>query len=130
MRFFVDPSIHHMEMLVSCLNLMGERLKRNICNLDDYADLSDVNDLSARRKEHIGDGLEYACQFWTKHLVESPSSGYEAEKVQEVIDKFFTTHLLFWIEVLAVMGRLDVGVHSINNIKQWYILVSCGYVGH
>ena len=123
-RFFVDPSIHHMEMLLSCLNLMGERLKRNVCGLD----LIDVNDLSAQRKEYIGDALEYACQFWTKHLVESPSSGYEAEKVQRAIDKFFTTHLLFWIEVLAIMGRLDVSVHSINDIQQWYILVSCGHV--
>ena len=122
-RFFVDPSIHHMEMVLSCLDLMGERLKRNICGLD----LSDVKDLSAQRKEHIGDGLEYACEFWTKHLVESPNSGCNAERVQEAIDKFFTTHLLFWIEVLAIMGRLDVSVYSINDIQQWYNLVSCGH---
>ena len=127
-RFFVDPSIHHTEMLLSCLNLMEERLKRNICNLDDYVVLSDVDDLSARRKEYIGDGLEYACEFWTKHLVESPNSGCDAERVQEAIDRFFITHLLFWIEVLAIMGRLDVSVHSINDIQKWYILVSCGHV--
>jgi hypothetical protein len=65
-----------------------------------------VNDLSARRKEHIGDALEYACQFWTKHLVKSPSSGSDAGRVQKAIDKFFTTHLLFWIEVLIIMETL------------------------
>ena len=127
-HFFVDPSVHHTEILLSCLHLMGERLRRNICNLDDYADLNNVQDLSARRKVHIGDTLEYACRFWTKHLVKSPSSGSDAERVQKAIDKFFTTHLLFWIEVLIIMEILDVGVHSINDIRQWYILVSCGYV--
>ena len=127
-QFYVDPPIHHMEMLFSCLNLMEERLKRNICDLDDFAVLGDVDDLSARRKEHIGGGLEYACQFWTKHLLKSPTSGCDAETVQKAIDKFFTTHLLSWIEVLAVMRILDVSVHSMNDIQQWYTLVSCGHI--
>ena len=124
-RFFVDPSVHHMEILLSCFHLMEGRLKRNICNLGGNDDLSSVGDLSARRKECIGDALEYACQFWTKHLLKSPSSGSNAEKVKKAIDKFFTTHLLFWIEVLAIMGNLDISVYSINDIQQWYSLVSC-----
>ena len=106
---------------------MEERLKRNICNLDNNTVLSDVDDLSVCRKKHIGDALEYACQFWTKHLMKSPSSGPDAEEVQRVTDKFFTTHLLFWIEVLTIMGNLDVSVHSINDIREWYILVSYRY---
>ena len=126
-RFFVDPSVHHTELLLSCLHLMEERLKRNICNLDDNAVLSDVDDLSARRKAHIGDALGYACQFWTKHLLGIPSSSSDVKKVQKAIDRFFTTHLPFWVEVLILIGNLDAGVHSINDIKQWYILVSCGH---
>jgi len=127
-QFFVDPSVHHTEILLSCLNLMERRLKRNICNIDNGIILSDVDDLSTCRKEHIGDGLEYACQFWTKHLVMSPNSGPDAGRVQKAVDKFFTTHLLFWIEVLIIMGKLDVSVHSINDIQQWYILVSYGHL--
>ena len=127
-KFYVDPSVHHTEILFSCLHLMEERLKRNICNLDNGTVLSDVDDLLACRKEHIGEALEYACQFWTKHLVMSPSNDPDAGRVQKVIDKFFTTHLLSWIEVLIIMGKLDVGVHSINDIQEWYILVSCGHV--
>ena len=127
-QFYVDLSVHHTEMLLSCLHLMEERLKRNICNLDNDTVLSDIDDLSDCRKEHIGEALEYACQFWTKHLVMSPSSGPNSGRVQKAIDRFFTTHLLFWIEVLIIMGKLDVGVHSINNIQQWYILVSCRHV--
>ena len=120
----IRPSVHHQDVLFLCLGLMKERLKRNICNLDDYATLSKVKDISTCQKEHIGDALEYACQFWTKHLVEIPSSGQGVGEVHKAINEFFTTHLLFWIEVLVVMGRLGVSVYAINDIQQWYISVS------
>ena len=123
-RFFVDPFVHHTELLLSCLNLMKEKLKRNICILDDHTILSEVKDLSTRQKTYIGSALEYACCFWTRHLVKTLVNGSNTEEVQKAIDEFFATHLLFWIEVLAIMGNLDVGVYAINNIQQWYISVS------
>ena len=104
---------------------MKKRLKRNICNLDNYAVLSRVEDLSTHWKSHIGDALGYACCFWTRHLIKTPNSGHDAEEVQKAINEFFTTYLLFWIEVLAIMGNLDTGVYAINDIQQWYISVSC-----
>ena len=123
-QFLVDPSVHHRRILLSCLDLMGERLKRNICGLDDYVLLSEVKDLSDRQRDNIGDTLEYACCFWAKHLVGIQHSGPGIEKVQEEIDKFFTTCLLFWIEVLSLMGKLDIGVHALNDVRQWYTMVS------
>ena len=123
-RFFINPSVHHQEILLLCLRLMKEELKRNICNLDDYVVLSRVGDISAHWKKHIGDTLGYACQFWAKHLMGIPSSGYNVEEVCRAIDEFFTTCLFFWIEVLAIMGSLDLGVYAINDVEQWYISVS------
>ena len=123
-KFFINPSVHHQEILLSCLSLMKKRLKRNICHLDNYTTLSEVRDISAHQKENIGDTLEYACQFWARHLVGISSSGPNVGEVHKAIDEFFTTHLLFWIEVLVMIGRLDVGVHALNDIQQWYALVS------
>ena len=122
-QFLVEPADHHPKILLACLRLMGERLKRNICHLDDYAILSEVSDLSAHRKAHIGDALEYACRFWTKHLLET-SSKTHIEVVKKAVDKFLTSHLLHWIEVLAITGNLGIGVYSINDIEQWCNLVS------
>jgi len=124
-RFFVDPQIHHTKLLLSCLKLMREQLKKNICRLDDYAILSMVKDLSDCWKDYIGDALEYACCFWTKHLLQIPGNSPNVGEVQEAIDTFFTTCLLFWIEVLSLMGKLDIGVYALNAIQQWYTLVSC-----
>ena len=123
-RFYINPSIHHREILLSCLDLMKGGLKKNICNLDDYSSLDQVEDLPARCKAWIGDALEYACLFWVKHLVRIPTSGPGIEEVYRAIDKFFMTCLLFWIEALILIGDLNIGIHAIDDIQQWYASVS------
>jgi len=124
-KFFIDPLIHHREILLSCLRLMQERLRKNICDLDDYAILSEVGDLPTRQRVHIGNALEYACCFWVTHLMGNTSSSLGIEEVQQAIDKFFTNCFLFWIEVLSLLGTLEVGVYALNDIEKWYTLVSC-----
>ena len=126
-RFFINPSVHHQEILLSCLNLIKERFKRDICNLGKHTVLSEVVDIHTCWKEHIGDALEYACRFWAKHLMDIPTSGDGVERVHEAIEEFFTKHLLFWIEVLVIIGDLDASINSINDVQQWYILVSFKY---
>ena len=103
---------------------MKKRLKKNICNLRDYAVLSEVQNLSARREACIGSSLVYACRFWTRHLASVPGDGPHAKRIQEGIDEFFAKRLLCWIEVLSIAGHLGVAVYAINEIRQWYISVS------
>ena len=124
-RFFVDPPVHHINILFSCLSLMKKRLKKNICLLEPSSILEDVKDLPARKEVHIGDALEYACRFWTKHLAKIPSDGPHVQQVQELVDEFFTTRLLFWIEVLILTKNLDSSVYSLHDVDQWYLSVSC-----
>ena len=123
-RFFINRSVHHQAILLSCLSLMKERLKKNICNLDDYVFLHEVIDLPDRRKAHIGDELEYACEFWATHLGEVSSSGESFEETHKAVNGFFTTCFLTWIEVLTLMGDLSLGIHALRNVEQWYMLVS------
>ena len=123
-RFFIDPPTHHREILLSCLKVMKKMLKRNICQLEEYALLSEVQDLPTQRTTYIEDSLKYACCFWAGHLVKSASSDPGVEEVHKAINEFFTTCFLFWIEVLSLLGRLDMGVYALNNIEQWYLVVS------
>jgi hypothetical protein len=123
-RFFIEPAGHHVEILLACLRLMGERLKRNICNLDDYAILSEVKDLSVHKKPTLE-------MLWNMHAGSGPSTSWGPpakplilRKCRMAIDKFFTVHLLHWIEVLAITGNLGSGVYSMNDIEKWYSLVS------
>ena len=123
-KFIVEPAACHAGILLACLRLMEEKLKKNICNLDDYTVIGGVKDLCTCKKSHIRGSLEYACKFWTKHLLEIPSSGPHNKGVQEAIEKFFTMHLLHWVEVLVITGNLDIGVYAMNDIEQWYNMVS------
>ena len=123
-KFVIKTTAHHAEILLACLGLMEKRLKRNICNLDDYTILSEAKVASTHKKAHIGDALEYACRFWTKHLLEISSSSLYTKEVEKAIEKFFTVHLLHWIEVLVITGNLGVGVYAMNDIQQWYNMVS------
>ena len=122
-QFFIDPPTHHKEILFSCLSRMKKKLKRNICKLDDHVVLSMVEDLPTLRTTHIDDALEYACKFWTGHLAKIPKSSGGLKEVHNAIDDFFVTGFLFWIEVLILTGNIDTGIHSLNDIEQWCILV-------
>ena len=103
---------------------MEEELKRNICKLDDHVSLSEIKDLAMLRRIYIGDALEYACCFWTNYLAKiSDISGGVAE-VHKAIDNFFATGFLCWVEVLILTRKLDIGVYALNDIEQWYMLVS------
>jgi len=123
-RFFVDPPVHHIDILFSCLNLMKDKLRRNICNLSGCPALSEIKDLDTRREAHIGRALEYACRFWTKHLAKISGDGPHIKQVREAIDEFFTQRLLFWIEVLSLTRYLNVSVYAIHDVDQWYLSVS------
>ena len=123
-RFFIVPSVHHEDILFSCLGLMKDRLKKNICDLEDYAVLEQVEDLSARRQTRIGSSLEYACRFWTRHLASILRSGPHVKRVHEAVGEFFAGRLLCWVEVLSILGCLEVAVYAIDDIRRWYISVS------
>jgi len=123
-QFFIDPFVHHKEIMLACLNVMKKRLKRNICKLDDHTVLSKIEDLPILKATHIGNTLEYACQFWTNHLAKILSNSDDGEDVQKAIEDFFTTGFLFWVEVLILTGNLEIGIHALHNIEQWYMLVS------
>ena len=103
-------------------------MKRNICQLDDHVFLKEVDDISTLKATYIGDALEYACQFWADHLVGTTTkiigTSYDISEVHKGINEFFTTSLLFWMEVLSLTGNLGVGVYAINKVEEWHMTVS------
>lgn len=124
-QLFIDPPTHHRGLLLSCLRLMKEKLKKNICDLDDHINLSEV-DLSARREGCIGGALEYACCFWADHLTRISAGGIDVEEVQKEIDEFFTTCVLYWVEVLCLTENLSASIHALSIVQEWYASVSYG----
>ena len=117
MRFLVCPPKHHTELLVGCLKLLNQRLEKNMCKLPDWVINSEVDDLKERTRQYIGQGLEYACRSWHKHIVETiPASKPD---ITSELHQFLEKKFLFWLEVLSVLGAAREAVDALEAAAKW-----------
>jgi WD40 repeat protein len=123
-RFHINPSDLHLELGIRCLRLMRTSLRKNICQLPQYAMNSDVDDLDARRENYIGSELEYACRSWAKHLRFASRDGGDVGPAIECLKVFFSHHMLSWLEVLSVVSDLRCAVYSLQDVTAWLADVS------
>ena len=111
-RFQVSPHIHHLELLVGCLELMNQMLEKNMCNLPDAVSNSDIGDLGERTKKYLDPALQYACKSWHKHLISEEMAN--APKVTSALHHFLEKKFLFWLEVLSVLGAVREAVDALQ----------------
>jgi NACHT domain len=123
-RFYINPLDLHFELGLRCLRLMNNSLKKNICKLPRYTMNAEIDDLDERRMEYIGDGLEYGCKWWAKHLRLASRDGENVKRVIESLEDFFEHHLLQWLEVLSIVGDLRCAVYSLHDVTSWLVDVS------
>jgi hypothetical protein len=103
---------------------MKEKLKKNICGLPRYAMNREVEDLGERRKKHIGNGLEYACKSWARHLRITSRDCDGVRDILESLEMFFKHNLLPWLEVLSIIADLGSAVYTLRDVKAWLAEVS------
>ncbi|KAH7907479.1 hypothetical protein BJ138DRAFT_1092605, partial [Hygrophoropsis aurantiaca] len=106
-EYYVDRQHYHSTIARCCLELMGKRLKRNICCISDPFLLnSDVQDLLDRQEKYMGDALCYAIRYWSYHLAQISGDGSN-EDLTHLLHKFIGTSLLYWIEAMSLLGVLE-----------------------
>ncbi|KAG9002787.1 hypothetical protein FRB93_011389 [Tulasnella sp. JGI-2019a] len=118
-RFYVNPVMQHSQLALICLNHMNNLLTRDICNIGFLPTLnSEVEDLQAQLRGTVPPYLRYACYHWSSHLALcKPESEAKDEPYEEVtrqlaraVDTFVCARLLYWLEVLSLLGRLDTAI--------------------
>ena len=114
----------NMALGVACLEKMVEQLRFNICGLEDSRLAnSDVKDLASRIKENISDALQYSSLYWSNHLCFTPDTS--ERRMWDKLRKFFEgPYALFWVEVLSIMGMLQIGVPSLRELTSKLVKVS------
>ncbi|KAG8857836.1 hypothetical protein FRB96_005555 [Tulasnella sp. 330] len=126
-RLFIDPVPLHLQIVLSCLSHMSESLGRDMCDIGSLPALnSDVLDLPTCLDRSIPSYLRYACRYWPAHLVSAKlvpdSNKYLSEQVihqlASVVEKFVSTKLLCWLEVLSLLGSLDAAVPLLKLVEQ------------
>ena len=114
--YYVDPSHHHRTLTLSCLRIMKFELRFNICGLEtSHIRNTDVPGLNAQVEKAITQHLLYACIFWADHLIVPE---YDAEIMDEIIN-FFHCRLLYWLECLSLMRRVNVAARMLHLILDW-----------
>jgi len=111
-HFWVDEEEAHRILAVSCLRLMSEHLKRDICGLHSPGALAaEVHGDQIARC--LPKELQYACRYWVEHLQRSKTR--LSDNVQ--VHHFLTKHFLHWLEALALMGNISDGAVMMSVLE-------------
>jgi hypothetical protein len=113
--FRLEASERHAEIAFRCLVFMNKRLRYDICGSgrpwlrnDEVVHLVDA-------LEDLGT-LRYACMYWPVHLrlVSAQDSRLAGELVL-----FCEEHLLHWIELLSLIGKLSCVEDYLPGVLEW-----------
>jgi AAA ATPase domain len=114
--FYVDLGEAHHQLAHSCVGLMLDHLKFNICELESsYIANGDVPDLESRITKHIPPALSYACLFWGDHLNHVSLEHDLFMKLRSLFEGKF----LFWLEVLSIKSSVGFASRALSSLKIW-----------
>jgi len=119
-EFFIETSCIHDNLAFASLGVMEDELQFNICKLpSSYLSNSKVVDLAERVEEYISPTLSYSCRFWAVHLQQTAFNSGLAGAVREF---FNHERLLFWIEVLSLLKRVNRCASWLSLVIQWVVV--------
>jgi hypothetical protein len=117
LRFWVDEKEVHQALAESCMRLMSNKLKRDICGLHAPGTLaSEIK--SDRIEECLPAELQYACRYWVQHLQKSEARLRDNGQVYI----FLRQHLLHWLEALSLMRKTSEGVYAIISLSSMVVV--------
>jgi len=110
----------HMMMTISCLKIMQQGLKFNICGLkSSYKMNYQVEDIFALVDRCIPSYLAYACQYWANHLRGIASGEKRDTDIVNLLRNFLNFHLLYWLEALSLLSRSHIASKSLLIAAEW-----------
>ncbi|QRV96748.1 hypothetical protein RhiJN_24766 [Ceratobasidium sp. AG-Ba] len=119
--FCVDVEQLNAILAGCCLRVMTSDLRFNICGLESsYKRNDEVLDLQSRVTRAIGSHLRYSCTYWAVHLRDIQQRQHREQQHRLLRDFMAGPTPIFWIEVLSLMGRLNVGISSIRDLEIFY----------
>jgi hypothetical protein len=116
MRFYISPKDLHLELTMSCLRMMNNRLEQNLLSFPNYTLNSEVEDLQARVDHQISIALRYACQSWHSHLTQSEG---DITGIVSYLRIFLEEKFLAWLEVVSVIGAVGGAVVALEKLMVW-----------
>ncbi|KAF5708118.1 WD domain-containing protein [Fusarium mundagurra] len=120
--FTIDNAEIHEYLMQNCLSILDESLHQDMCDLGHPGVFaSDIP--KARVNEHIPQHIKYACLYWSGHLSKLSTLKSLSTYLEDTgkIYNFLSKKLLFWLEVLSLLGDYH---RSVPIIKQLQSLIT------
>ncbi|KAF7967813.1 hypothetical protein HWV62_32971 [Athelia sp. TMB] len=115
--WFIDVQEHQLALTVACLRVMNTQSRFNMCNLESsHIPNANIKDLAERVKTVIPPSLSYSCRFWGHHLRQAPSG---EPSVLPSIFQFIESKFLHWLEVLSLLGEVQVASQILLAVKKF-----------
>ena len=115
-RFYIPPG-NHINVFLRCLKLMGNSLKKNMCSIPDHFLNFEMQCLAEMiEASGIRGALEYACSSWFKHLI---LTEHHTSDALSALRDFLENKFIFWLEVLSVLGVVDIAFHALGATLRW-----------
>ncbi|KAF2858629.1 tricorn protease domain 2-containing protein [Piedraia hortae CBS 480.64] len=112
-QFSIDKGKTHGILLKRCLDLLTNKLGRDVCKQKDPA--TERIDVSAEHVEkHISESVQYACRYWTGHAIHSN----EAIEDGGQVDRFVRACLLYWVEAMAWLDKLGEMIVCLKQLQR------------
>ncbi|KAG4437673.1 hypothetical protein IFR05_006835 [Cadophora sp. M221] len=108
---WVDEKEAHQRLATSCIQLMSQTLKKDICDM--HAPGTQASQVDCTRlQECLPPEVQYACLYWVQHLQRSGAQASDGEEACQ----FLQAHLLHWLEALGWMGKTLEGIQAILSL--------------
>ena len=115
-HFWVDKTKAHKALAESCLRLMFNSLRKDICDLRAQGARACAIG-NSRIEQYLPPDLQYACRYWVQHLQRS-----EARLVDNCqVHKFLKKHFLHWLEALSLIGKTSDSVHMVTDLESMVV---------
>ena len=115
-----DQNIHERQLARLCLNAMiSSKLHFNMYNLES-SNIKNM-DIPPTNKSTISPLISYSSQFWADHLVQTE----RAEILMKAVEFVMYEKLLFWIEVMSILGKTHEVPAILKRALEWPALVVC-----
>jgi hypothetical protein len=122
-QFFVDKAQQSYALTLACLQGMNDEecgLKFNICGFPTSHAFNDDIPGIDKRMEKISSYLSYSCRFWAEHLQEIASeTKVDNGPLLQGLREFLYHRLLFWLEVMSLLGYVDVAATELALLAKW-----------
>lgn len=111
-HFQVEEEKAHKTMASHCIQLMSDKLQRDICGLGNPG--VKVAQVPPKKLERfLPAELQYACRYWIDHLQRSKYQLCDGGEVH----CFLRNHLLHWTEALSLCKSMSEGVASMAKLE-------------